>query len=81
MNILPGVHRHQLAVIFDLRKEIGFHKDRDLAVCMNPNEQVLSKKQLMAFELQEKNQYDLLVHEKRNMEDRKILDIRHFPFL
>lgn len=44
MNILPGVHRHQLAVILDLRQELRLHKDRDLAGCMNPNEQVLSKK-------------------------------------
>lgn len=49
MNILPGASRQQLAVILDLRQNIRLHdsfmkpKDKDLAVCINPNDKVLSK--------------------------------------
>lgn len=38
-------------------------------------------KKLIVVELLEKKQYDLLVHELRKTEDRKILDIRQFTFL
>lgn len=88
MNILPGASRQQLAIILDLRQKIRFHnsfmkpKDKDLIVCINPNDKVLSKIELIVVEHTRKTRVIFLdvflVHELRKTEDRRILEIKCF---